>query len=120
MVALIEFLGWKRDSTNTWRSGWLMPPDRDGMRLPSDIPPLTLDLMHEAVRYLRYKAGDQFQWLEYSRRLFEVIWGRRGNSEDCVLDSTAWDLIEATKEQRLEALLKTIGQWKEEESAVLA
>lgn len=115
MVALLEWLGWKPDKING--EGYWIPPGctqaAQGCYYTLKPPPLTLDLMHESVRHLRYKVGDQFQWLEYTRQLFQVIWERTAKSDDCVLDAPAWDVIEATKEQRLEALLRTIGKYIE-------
>lgn len=117
MVALFTWFGWTEINKKAWDG---IPPGMRGqltaiteVQIRGKLPPLTLDLMHEAVRHLRYKAGDQFQWLEYTRQLFQVIWERTAKSDDCVLDAPAWDVIEATKEQRLEAFLRTIGKYIE-------
>lgn len=74
--------------------GWKTVPDYHG----------DLNAMHEAVETLR-QTGDQFQWLDYTRALFEVVWGRKPTSNDGIASGLAWDVIEATAAQRARAFL---------------
>lgn len=41
IVRCVEILGWSR--SDKWVSGWVMPPDRDGMCVPSELPRLLID-----------------------------------------------------------------------------
>jgi len=63
-------------------------------------PPLTLDLMAEAEETLTRE-----QMLRYQENL-----GRVNPSAEIF---ASWFLVHATKEQRLEAFLKTKGLWQD-------
>lgn len=79
------------------------PDDVTIAELPT--PPLTLDLMHEAI--LRY-GTDSVKRMEFHRNLASVV--ARGTVH--FPGYNVWDAENATKEQRLEALLKTIGKYE--------
>ena len=59
----------------------------------------SLDAMHEAVETLRYRDG--FEWFDFQKHLLDIC----GSVMNC---------IQATAEQRAEALLKTLRLWTEE------
>lgn len=119
LVALLEWMGWKLyesrrgalwlqyccdQNSDPWRH--LRPENRDSVRLiqwsqlsrgkfDGKLPPLTLDLMREA----------EMKFDEQTYRLFigELV---------AILKPGEFS-VRSTKEQRLEALLKTIGKWSE-------
>lgn len=57
---------------------------------------------------LRYK-GNQFQWLDYTKELFSLTWARTPRSDDCICDSTAWDVICQSWQCRALALCRVKG-----------
>ena len=74
-------------------------PNWDGLNpLPDYLN--SLDAMHEAVETLRYRDG--FEWFDFQKHLLDIC----GSVMNC---------IQATAEQRAEALLKTLRLWTEEE-----
>lgn len=105
LIALLEWMGWTKfdECSDQGMSYWRAIDPKTGRR--HSIPPLTLDLMHEAE--LRLFAD---QWEKYGVELERLVVHK---------DETDWAVIKfrianATKEQRLEALLKTIGKWRDE------
>lgn len=88
-----------------WPKGYITFASRPYAEL-HELPPLTLDWLWECVQYLR-KSGDQFQWLNYQSILFEIVWGRPPQ-DDAINGGLAFDVVNATAEQRLRALYLTI------------
>ncbi len=106
MAALLTWMGWKdirrANEPSALVSG--IPPNPVHDKHREIIPSLTLDLMHDAID----KLPDLREWLQY---LKEIV-GIRVNDRELHFDMVA--LVNATKEQRLESLLKTLSLWKEE------
>jgi len=86
IVHELPFVKWKRDGVACAAP----PPDYLN----------SLDAMHEAVETLRYRDG--FEWFDFQKHLLDIC----GSVMNC---------IQATAEQRAEALLKTLRLWTEEE-----
>lgn len=85
-IALCEWMGWKNLGY-----GWESPKGSIGFaKTCHDLPPLTLDWLHECEMKL-----DTCQFIDYCILLKEAVHG----------DHAA---IHATKEQRLEALCRTL------------
>lgn len=116
LIALLEFLGWTNIEQYTeppevhmdhemfqpkpfWRG------HAPGREIWQQIPPFTLDLMHEAEEKLPPNLRNDFM-----DRLDDVI----ELNPDALSE---WHLVHATKEQRLEALLRTLNKWVESEVA---
>lgn len=118
-IAIAEACGWTKCRLTIRGAG---APERkpsphgfpQGKNYEAPLPDYLscLNAMSDAVHRLRYK-GNQFQWLEYTKNLFKVVWKREATSDDCVISGLSWDVIEATAEQRAEAFLKTIDKWVE-------
>lgn len=108
-------LGWTKCVCGDPECGaWFAPgakPDEPSLGVPDYST--DLNVIHEAVRRLR-SDGNQFQWLDYTKNLFKVVWKREATSDDCVISGLSWDVIEATAEQRAEAFLKTLDRWVED------
>ena len=95
-IALMEALGWTQVGPVKTSDGiWGYP--KAGVFMPSLIPPLTLDLMHEAEETLTKE-----QRIEYGSYLWDATEGRAEGG---------FRLIHADKEARLEAFLRTIGRF---------
>lgn len=111
-IALLEWDGWRYAPFRTGGPAiWIRP---DGFPLShrrTELPPLTLDLCAEWARKLRSAGGNQFTGLDYIENLFRVVWGRDATGNDYVVSGVSWNVIEATKEQRAEALCRT--KWPE-------
>jgi hypothetical protein len=68
-VAVALELGWIR--TDKWRSGWLMPPDKDGFRLPGPVHNFTKDL--NLCAEFEGTLTTVGEWTEYTSELFKII-----------------------------------------------
>lgn len=114
IVALLEWMGWRfvpiqlahqidKWPTNcSWRNPKGEPATHD------DAPPLTLDLMHEAENKL---TNEQRRFYIHMLIAVHPLHYDPFQSDDGYM--RVFHLANATKEQRLEALLKTIGKWVE-------
>ena len=112
-IAIAEFCGWGyRRALNTGTFAWFSPT---GSRetfwfwdsptpCPDGLPNYLNDLnaMHEAEEEL-----DKFQGRHFQERLFKLV-----NHSD-TLHCLNFLAIHATAAQRAEALLRTIGKWKD-------
>lgn len=99
--AIAEWCGWKIHPRETGL--WL----KDGRGVSRRLPNYTEDLnaCHEAISKLT-------TWDEQKAYINELKW--LALSEDFILAEEAlWKLMSATARQRCEALLRTIGKWKE-------
>lgn len=96
-IALLEWMGWQHFEEHFGRLYAVNLAKSTSDKLL--VPPLTLDLMHEAEKTLKANP-DQRGWESYVMTLDE----RLGSG----------DKIHATAAQRLEAFLRTIGKWVEE------
>lgn len=110
-LALLEWAGW------TYIKG---VSEYDGMEMPytiwkhggkkynsKDIPNLSsLDVIAEFEGGLR---DNPFHYANYFGNLFKVVAGRNGE----FLGYFNFNMITATAPQRLEALVRTLGLWKE-------
>lgn len=99
-IALMEWMGYRRKTANSTiydlMCPWIHP---DGYDIPQ-LPELTLDLLHEAEKLIE-NNGD-------------LSWGYMDELGKITLpDVTGWWALRATKEQRLEALLRTLNLWRE-------
>ena len=95
-------LGW-----TGYADGWMISPEG---RPAIPLPPLSLDLVHEAEQTMTDK-----QWARYPIWLAKVIAGtqdksRAGSTRIYVPQHV---LLGATKEQRLEAFLRVKGLWQD-------
>lgn len=112
MIALLEWMGWERDSKrcafNDKRHLWF---NRNDGCCYEKTPPITLDLMYEAEGKLNY--DQQYECGEWLRTIIlpDCI-GKRG-AHSVPNGFGIFEVAHATKEQRLEALLKTVGKWVE-------
>lgn len=93
-IALCEWVGWKKFTASSWH-------DPNGV-LQFELPPFTLDWLHEVVGKLtdyEYEGEDGF-----TANLARVTQGNK-------TPLTGWKfrpMQEATKEERLEALCRTL------------
>ena len=95
-VALMEWMGWTDIVNNPNRLCVVgCAPGAKFLGLVA-LPPLSLDLMHEAA--MKLKGWDAKAYLKYHQALIKL---------------DGWYYPDATAEQRREALLKTVGMWKE-------
>lgn len=111
--AIAEFCGWVY--APQFNAPTAKAFQKDGrLRYDRELPDYYGDLnaISEAALQLRTK-GNQFQWLDYHRKLFKTVWRISESSTDYVGGALAWDVIEASAPQRCEALLRTLGLWKE-------
>lgn len=108
-IAIAKSVGWKEAP-----QGGMLRPDGSWTHCFSSLPDFINDLnaMHEAVHQLRVN-GNQFQWLDYTKNLFKVVWDREAAGDDYVTSGLSWDVIEATAAQRAEAYLRAKGLWKD-------
>lgn len=122
-IALLEWMGWThihKDMEAAVIDGWFPPYVTDISfsniaQMHGEHPPLTLDLMHEAEGKLTREQQDEY----VNRHLYDLLPCDEnhgpcdGEDGDDILIASQFQVAHATKEQRLEALLKTINQWKE-------
>lgn len=111
LIALLEYMGWKGPYSQRWLYGF----EKEGGDLwafagtnpegeDAPVPELTLDLMHEAEKALSDK-----HWTEYGYNLESMCLG----SPMMLTQHDLATVAHASKEQRLEAFLKTVGKWRE-------
>lgn len=89
-IAIAEFCGWRLRNSSSYRPGTYYHIDKAVNAEPPDYVN-NLNAMHEAESHL---YGNRTEWRRYSRLL-------------------QGDRIHATAAQRAEALLRTIGKWKD-------
>jgi len=107
-IAIAEACGWRHKErvfevgVQIELGGWYDPDGHFYGEHTSDLPNYlnSLDAVHEAVETLRYRDG--FEWFDFQKHLLDIC----GSVMNC---------IQATAEQRAEALLKTLRLWTEEE-----
>lgn len=110
-IAIAEFCGWKwrwKDSQQLV-SQWSSPKDNSRF-FDNELPEYLRDLnaIHEAVEKLR---ENQFHYVNYWDELFKVVTGMKWTGLN--LGYFGFTFIQATASQRAEALLRTIGKWKD-------
>ncbi len=112
-IAIAEACGWVIHWPEEWRERKITRPNGEKFRpadprwtLDSFIPDYISDLnaMHRVEEDIFYPTS------EYCLNLQKV--SGRGDPRN----ETVYNLLHATAAQRAEALLRTIGKWKEEES----
>lgn len=97
-IAVCECLGWKKsDHFADTNQVWMAPNGEPTFGLP----PLTLDLMDDALETLSREEITQF--VETLKELVGVA---------ATFHWIAWLLITSTKEQRAKSFLKVKGLWK--------
>jgi hypothetical protein len=110
LVTLLTWMGWniRWSAANGSYVGeppaWWENPLRN-LSKEWRMPPLTLDLMHKAEEKLTPDQGGEFE------QILEDI------CQKALIDDSHWlrfKVAHATKEQRLEAVLKTIDRWDSE------
>lgn len=106
IVALLKWMGWDfeiEDGKQYWSHADY--PEA------SERPPLTLDLMFEAEGKLTREQQDEY----VNRHLYDLLPCDEnhgpcdGADGDDIMIASQFQVAHAAKEQRLEALLKTIG-----------
>lgn len=107
LVALLEWMGWKR--VPDFNNGWL---GHDGkLHHETHLPPLTLDLMHDVELKLKEK---QYTYSLFRNHLLQICNPEHDRLSREWTDEENEAVLSATKEKRLEALLKTINKWTDE------
>lgn len=114
LIALLEWMGWKfqKGTEPTYGStnipkGFINP--KNG-RLNVSYPKLTLDLMHEAETRLRERQFTYDLFVNWLAKICSPSFDRLGG--EYTDEDIRW-IVFAEKEQRLEALIRTIDKWKE-------
>jgi hypothetical protein len=80
------------------------------------LPKFSLDLIHEAEGKLDDKQQNFYAWMLCMSVDKFTTWKPEEYNSVQVWElglTECWFIAHATKEQRLEALLKTLGKWKE-------
>jgi hypothetical protein len=88
-----------------WKYPAVFDLEKIGQQVTSREWPHVCWLVEQELRY----KGDQFQWLEYSRQLWKVIWNREPTENDNACSGLAWNFMNASWQQRAEALCKVKG-----------
>lgn len=100
-IALCEWMGWKKCACSDEHCGAWFPPGSNEPEL--GLPPaLDLNELHEMEKRLNDK-----QWDEYEVQIGEVL-----HEQNRILTDRNW--IQLTATQRREALLRTLGLWRED------
>jgi hypothetical protein len=112
-IAVAEWCGWKLDPTGLW---WSDPTGNYGVKGPPDYGS-DLNATHEAEKQLLTGDGWKKRLAKYSSELMAVMHDTDFGRIDVAFKNDMVHLryftLHATAAQRREALLRTIGRWKE-------
>lgn len=103
-VAIAEFCGWKWHHHPTVLGSWINPADGRHDELPDYCG--DLNAIAEAEEKLEFLSGQKD---DYHSNLQDVV----AKSNDPLPASQCRGTYRATAGQRAEALLRTIGKWKD-------
>jgi hypothetical protein len=109
-IRLLEFMGWKKHTSPHF---WWAP--YGVMVAETDLPPLTLDLLHEAEEKLSAIGYENSKCAHYQENLWSRVNPGISFEQNKLFDvAYLHNLIHATKEQRLDAFSDTIGEKESE------
>lgn len=108
-IAIADYRGWLNIHESGRLDGQLVGYPPNGLLQAQEIPPVDLNEMHEAENILRNSTllpsdPKSKTWL-YLLKISEVT--------NAKYESGPWTICNASAEARAEALLRTIGKWKD-------